>query len=223
MKKKTYKKRSDEMKKDTSSQVSASAEELIAPCGMNCAVCSGYLALQNDVKSKGLGIPYCQGCRPRNKKCAFLKKRCGLLLNQKIHFCYECKKFPCENLKGLEKRYMTLFRTSFIKNLETIKNKGIEQLLKDQLKQWQCPSCGKMICCHNGLCFHCNYEQLKKKKKLQWQRKKNLLRKRKLKRQKQKKKLNQRKLKRKKRNPGRKRKLRNLNLKLNNREGAING
>jgi len=32
-------------------------EELIAPCGMNCAVCSGYLAGQHDVKSMGIRIP----------------------------------------------------------------------------------------------------------------------------------------------------------------------
>lgn len=26
-------------------------EELIAPCGMNCDVCAGYLAMKNDLKS----------------------------------------------------------------------------------------------------------------------------------------------------------------------------
>ena len=34
-------------------------KELVAPCGMNCAVCSGYLALKHDVKSKGVKMPYC--------------------------------------------------------------------------------------------------------------------------------------------------------------------
>ena len=29
-------------------------EELIAHCGMNCAICSGYLAYRHDVKSKGI-------------------------------------------------------------------------------------------------------------------------------------------------------------------------
>ncbi|MFC1995459.1 DUF3795 domain-containing protein [Chloroflexota bacterium] len=49
-------------------------EELIAPCGMNCGICSGYLASKYDIKSKGIKMPYCIGCRPRDKKCAFLKK-----------------------------------------------------------------------------------------------------------------------------------------------------
>jgi hypothetical protein len=76
-------------------------KELIAPCGMNCAVCSGYLALKHDVKSKGIRMPYCQGCRPRDKKCAFLKKRCELLLDNKVRFCYECNDFPCERLRRI--------------------------------------------------------------------------------------------------------------------------
>jgi len=48
--------------------------DLIAPCGMNCALCASYLALVNDLKSKGIKISYCTGCRARNKKCAFMKK-----------------------------------------------------------------------------------------------------------------------------------------------------
>jgi len=55
--------------------------ELVSPCGMNCAVCSGYLAFKNDVKRKGIRMPYCLGCRPRNKNCAFLKKHCSKLSN----------------------------------------------------------------------------------------------------------------------------------------------
>ena len=74
-------------------------EELIAPCGMNCSICSGYLALLYNVKDKGLKMPYCTGCRPRNKQCAFLKKSCELLLTNKVKYCYECQEFPCELTK----------------------------------------------------------------------------------------------------------------------------
>jgi hypothetical protein len=49
-------------------------EELVAPCGMNCGVCSGYLAFGHDVKAQGIRMPYCKSCRPRDKKCTFLKK-----------------------------------------------------------------------------------------------------------------------------------------------------
>lgn len=145
-------------------------EELIAPCGMNCNVCSGYLAMQYSVKKKGISIPYCTGCRPRDKKCAFLKKSCTRLLNHSVQFCYECPKYPCENLNHLDARYRTFFRMSFYDNLTFIKNSGMEEFLRVQEKKWCCPTCGGVICCHNGLCFHCDCEQLKnKKKRYRWE------------------------------------------------------
>ena len=140
--------------------------DLIAPCGMNCSICSGYLAYKNDIKSKGVGVPYCPGCRPRNKKCAFLKKRCELLMNNKVKYCYECEKFPCENLQKLDKRYRSLFRMSMIENLRFIKENGIELFLEKEIKKWKCPNCGGAISCHNGICFECSVEKLKNKKKL---------------------------------------------------------
>lgn len=140
--------------------------ELIAPCGMNCAVCSGYLALKYDVKSKGIRMPYCQGCRPRDKKCAFLKRRCELLLDNKVKFCYECDNFPCERLRCIDRRYQTHFQTSLIENLESIRRNGLSEFLKKEEEKWQCPKCGETICCHNGICFNCSLDRLKNKKKL---------------------------------------------------------
>jgi hypothetical protein len=141
-------------------------EELVAPCGMNCAVCSGYLALKHDVKSKGIRMPYCQGCRPRDKKCAFLKRKCELLLDNKVRFCYECNSFPCERLERIDKRYQTHFRTSLIENLQAIRKNGLPEFLKKEEKKWQCQQCGETICCHNGICFNCSLDRLKNKKKL---------------------------------------------------------
>ena len=66
--------------------------ELIAPCGMNCAICRSYL------------LAKCTGCRIRNKKCAFIKKRCEdnlKLLKGEVDYCFECQCFPCETLKNL--------------------------------------------------------------------------------------------------------------------------
>jgi len=140
-------------------------EELIAPCGMNCNICSGYLAYLNDIKSKGIGMPYCTGCRPRNKMCAFIKKRCSLLMDGKVEYCYQCPDCPCDNLKHIDKRYQTLYRMSLIDNLEYIKQNSIERLLAREEEKWRCPGCGEAICCHNGICFNCGIERLKSKKK----------------------------------------------------------
>ena len=140
--------------------------DLISPCGMNCTRCSGYLALKYDVKNKGVRMPYCAGCRPRDKQCAFLKKRCDLLLNNKIDFCYQCKQFPCDNLQHLDRRYRTFFRMSMIENLEFIRSYGITKFLEKESKKWTCTKCDEIICCHNGICFNCELDKLKNKKKL---------------------------------------------------------
>lgn len=111
-------------------------------------------------------MPYCIGCRPRDKKCAFLKKKCEKLLNDKVKYCYECEDFPCESLKRLDKRYRTFFRMSMIENLEFIEKKGLAEFLKTEKEKWKCKKCGGVICCHNGICFDCSLNKLKNKKRL---------------------------------------------------------
>ena len=144
-------------------------ESLIAPCGMNCGICSSYLALKYDVKQKGIKIPYCAGCRPRGKLCSFLKKRCSLLSKNAIQYCFQCQEFPCDNLIGIDRRYRLLFHMSMVENNVSIKEKGIEAFLKEQDEKWKCPECGEVICCHNGVCFNCGIEILtNKKQKYRW-------------------------------------------------------
>jgi len=144
--------------------------ELIAPCGMNCHLCSAYLAYNNDIKSKGEKGSYCIGCRPRDKKCAFLKKKCDLLLNGKVDYCYECGDFPCERLKHIDTRYRKYYKMSMIENLEYIRENGIRDFLTKEDAKWKCPDCGDTICCHNGICYNCGLDILKNKiKPYRWE------------------------------------------------------
>ena len=120
---------------------------MIAPCGMNCTICKGYLS---DTR-----ITPCIGCRPRPRNCAFLKKRCDLLRKEKVRFCFECPKFPCRELKIIDKRYRTRYNYSFIENLEAIKKSGIKKFLRDEEKRFRCPNCGGVICVHDRKCYGC--------------------------------------------------------------------
>jgi hypothetical protein len=140
--------------------------ELIAPCGMNCSVCSRYLARKHDVKSKGVRMSYCAGCRPRDKKCAFIKRGCDLLLNHKARFCYECSSFPCRNLERIDARYRAHYHMSFIENLNFIKQHSLAAFFERENAKWRCSKCGEVICCHNGICFNCNVDRLLTKKQL---------------------------------------------------------
>jgi len=142
---------------------------LIAPCGMNCAICAAYLAAQNDLKTKGIKMPNCPGCRPRNKHCAYLKGHCSKLSIKEVTYCFQCAGFPCNKLKTIDKRYRSRYRMSMIENLNAIKANGIEKFLRNQEETWKCKTCGKLVSCHNGLCFNCDLPRLRNKKnKYRW-------------------------------------------------------
>lgn len=143
-------------------------EELIAPCGINCALCINYLAMKNDLNKKGFHKTYCPGCLPRGKNCTFMKKQCNLLGEGLIRFCYECTNYPCDKLKRLDKRYSTKYHESNIDNLNFIKQHGMESFLIKQEEEWQCKKCGNEICCHNGLCLNCEVDVLINNKKYRW-------------------------------------------------------
>jgi hypothetical protein len=143
---------------------------LIAPCGMDCGLCSSYLSLKNDLKRTGIMKTYCAGCRPRDKQCSFIKKRCQLVMSGELEYCYECSKFPCANLVRLDKRYNENFHMGMIENLNFIKENGVEEFLEKEKEKWRCPECGGVICCHNGICYSCELAKLKAKKKMyQWE------------------------------------------------------
>ena len=140
--------------------------ELIAPCGMNCAICSAYLAGLNELKRKKGKIAYCKGCRARDKKCAFLKKRCedGLkLLHGKVEFCYQCNRFPCKSLSRLDARYKTQYGMSMIANLIFIRENGIEAFIQQQYEKYRCERCGGLMSIHaKGKCFACDIIRTRK-------------------------------------------------------------
>lgn len=143
-------------------------EELIAPCGMNCAVCVNYLAGKLDLKKKGINRRCCDGCLPRGKNCLHMGDSCELLKTGLVRFCYECGSFPCKRLKALDKRYRTKYHLSMIENLIAIKKSGIESFLEKEKAKWACPGCGDTICCHNGLCLNCQVDVLLQNRKYLW-------------------------------------------------------
>jgi hypothetical protein len=124
--------------------------DLIAPCGINCRVCTGFLR----EKSK------CPGCRRITVDTSKYRlncriRNCELLVQTSSGFCYGCSGFPCQRFKQLDKRYRTRYKTSLIGNLEDIKIKGIPAFLEDEKKKWTCPTCNGFISIHRGYCTTC--------------------------------------------------------------------
>ena len=131
-------------------------KKLIAPCGMNCGVCRGYLAYSRKIPKLRGEVIHCSGCLEHNKQCAYLKGHCVLLREHKLDYCFECKEFPCKRLKTLDERYRKkLWGVSFTQNLMEIKDKGIDEFLRHQEEEHRCPKCGGVISVHDRKCYDC--------------------------------------------------------------------
>jgi len=102
-------------------------KELIAPCGMNCGLCLGYLRAENK----------CPGCFAGRKvsgraiKCSrrSCEKRSG-------EYCFSCAEFPCKSIQALDTRYRERYGMSEIDNLNNIKENGIEAFLLQEEAKW---------------------------------------------------------------------------------------
>jgi len=123
---------------------------LIAPCGMNCALCIGYLRERNP----------CSGCGGddgrKPKHCVICRiKNCSELNAHDKAFCFECPKFPCARLRQLDNRYRTKYRMSMIENLECIRELGLDGFIVREKERWECPECGGIVCVHRDDCISC--------------------------------------------------------------------
>ena len=131
--------------------------DLAAPCGVYCGSCRHYLVMKKKLeKEKGLKKG-CEGCRKRNRKCAFIKRDCLLIRNGEVAFCFECKKFPCPNLKKLDARHKKSYGDSPIANLIRIKKVGPEKWLLEQEKLYTCPKCKGELSVQDDECYDCGH------------------------------------------------------------------
>ena len=123
--------------------------ELIAPCGMNCRLCYAYIRPKNQ----------CFGCRSSDDSKPASCRNCKIVtcetrIQQGWETCAPCEK-PCRRLKDLDKRYRTKYHMSMIENLDTVRDVGMDKLLEQQEKRFQCPACGETVSVHRDDCPKC--------------------------------------------------------------------
>jgi hypothetical protein len=120
---------------------------LIAPCGMDCAICMAYLREKDR----------CGGCYAPDRKCS---KNCVIFACGNVHgrYNHDCGKFPCDRLKGLDKRYRTKYHMSRLDNLAAINKDGIRAFVKSERERWTCRECGGTIDVHHYRCSACGKE-----------------------------------------------------------------
>jgi hypothetical protein len=128
-------------------------KEQIAPCGLNCGTCYGFLRTKNR-------CPGCLMTSDKEPKSRYLCriKNCPDRALLKSGYCFDCSKFPCERMRNLDKRYRTKYSTGLIQNLNTIRDEGMEAFLKKEVLKWTCPQCGSVLSCHKDFCLNCKHQ-----------------------------------------------------------------
>jgi len=123
---------------------------LIAPCGMNCALCLGF-------QRKKTPCPGCCGeDRFKPKHCTQCSlKLCEHHAGAGSPLCGACAVFPCRRLKQLDKRYREKYHMSMIENLESIRKQGMAEFVRREKKRWKCRRCGAVLCVHRDQCLAC--------------------------------------------------------------------
>jgi Protein of unknown function (DUF3795) len=124
--------------------------KLIAPCGIDCAICRAFLREKN----------HCTGCNAPDRN---FHTNCFLFSCEKRtgRYCFTCDKFPCRRLKQLDKRYRTKYHMSMLANLEAIRKNGIRAFVRSERKRWTCGVCGGTVDVHHYRCSACGKEQEK--------------------------------------------------------------
>lgn len=123
---------------------------MIAPCGMNCALCIAHLRAVNT----------CPGCSGSNEQKPQHCVRCGIKNCRELRrsggkYCCDCEVFPCARLRQLDHRYTTRYGMSMIENLKRIHTAGVQQFVREEEKRWRCPRCRRLISVHRPECIHC--------------------------------------------------------------------
>lgn len=123
---------------------------MIAPCGVNCLVCSAHL---DDRKP-------CPGCRAPTEKITrkscrnCVKKHCAF--EKGFEWCFACGRFPCAHIKSLDKRYRQNYDVDLIKNGLDAKQ-DMDVFLQTQKERFTCKSCGGVIDQHHRRCSECGH------------------------------------------------------------------
>lgn len=122
----------------------------IAPCGMNCRLCYGFIRSNHP----------CKGCNAidTNKSASCID--CDIISCEKRRqngwqTCAFCEE-PCRRLKYLDKHYRAKYHMSMLENLAIIREQGMNFFLQQQEDKFQCPNCGGTVCVHQNTCPNCN-------------------------------------------------------------------
>jgi len=131
--------------------------ELLAPCGLWCGVCSIYIAHKTDnLKFKEKLLPVyralaknvdeiaCTGCLsdgvvfPVCRACP-VKKCCK---EKNIKGCYQCEDFPC---KFIDNFPIPVGKKVILRAVPFWREHGTEKYVEEEMNRYHCPECGNQL------------------------------------------------------------------------------
>ena len=129
---------------------------LIAPCGMNCRLCWGYIREHNTCP--GYLVASSEESQKSSSRLPCAIRNCEQPAQSEATRCSsKCKSFPCRRLKQLDKRYRIRYRMGMIENLAMIEQFGIRHFIRNEKRKWLCPECGLLLCVHKPKCTSCGH------------------------------------------------------------------
>lgn len=131
-------------------------------CGLYCGGCEVFLVNQRGLieeTAKEWEMDpddlHCNGCKTdiTSTFCRNCKiKSCAE--SKRVEFCYQCNNFPCEiitEFKDDEHPHHSIV----LHNLSQIKEKGINNWIKEQETRWSCPECKEKYSWYEDKCSNC--------------------------------------------------------------------
>lgn len=131
-------------------------ENMIAPCGLNCSICSQALRKENP----------CTGClgpnETKSEYCATQCKiaKCEIRKTLPDIYCDQCPQYPCSEIVDKEIWYANTYPMieSLMRNLALLRKEGMKKFLQQEEERWTCPVCNGIISVHTGICSGCEKE-----------------------------------------------------------------
>lgn len=134
-------------------------------CGLYCGGCAILLANREGTVEE---IARAEGVQPEELRCHGCKtevvatfctdcymKECAE--RRGIEFCIECDEYPCERLVAFkEDKYP--HHSVVLKNLERMREIGLQPWLSEQKSRWSCPNCGQAHSWYDESCKECGAE-----------------------------------------------------------------
>lgn len=124
-------------------------KRMMAPCGIHCSFCYVH---HRDKKT-------CDGCRSDKGFTPVSCSKCKIkhcVHEKSLTYCSECKKYPCQLIKRLDKSYQLRYGESIIDNLKKVDEMGLEAFIEYDKKRLTCKACGGYLNVHEKKCHQCN-------------------------------------------------------------------